>query len=214
MKKVFLMFTLFAGTSCYAQSNDNGWRSSDNGGGTTNSQQSDNSNTASDNGACINVPVTLTGNTQEVTVGNQLPVMTNEKTYVYYHKRGHRRVRRSDEFASMPDPRASQPLLISCKKDAQGMPSQAYTVTLNTSNDHAMACPGATLNLQADISVQQDNEYTGNYPTSAGDKNDYKLVSKRTFRRTERKMRNADRKEKRVARLTGGPVSSSTSTSM
>jgi len=187
MKKLFLMCTIFAGASSYAQS--------------------------SVNTSCINVPVILTGDAKEVTVNSLLPNATKEKTYVYYHTRGHRKIDRAAEFADVPDSRASRPLLISTTKNAVAMPSQAYTVSLTTPDDRAKACPDQTLNLQANIKVEQDNEYTGNYPT-ASDKKDYKLVSKRTYKRTARKMHNAERKEERVARLTGVRVSSSTSPSM
>jgi hypothetical protein len=178
------MCTIFAGASCYAQS--------------------------SDNAACIDVPVSVTGNTQEVTVNNLTPAFTKDQSYVYYHRRGHRKVTIAPEFADVPDPRASRPILISTVKNAQGAPSQAYTVKLNSPDDRARACPDSTLNLQANLTVEQDNEYTGNYPT-ASDKKNYKLVSRRTYRRTERKMRNAERKEERVARLTGTSVRTSTS---
>jgi len=181
------MCSIFAGASCYAQTTDNA--------------------------ACINVPVTLSGNAQEVTVNNLAPNFTKDQTYVYYHRKGHRKVTIAPEFADIPDQRASAPILINTTKNPQGTPSQAYKVTLNSQDDHAKACVDATLNLQANLTVEQDNEYTGNYPT-ASDKKTYKLVSRRTYRRTERKMRNAERKEERVARLTGGRVGSSTSPSM
>jgi len=183
MKRILVICTIFAGASCYAQT---------------------------DNPACLDVPLNVTSNTKEVTVGATLPNMTTEQTYVYYHRRKHSKRSLAPEFADVPDNRASNPILLSRDKDIQAAQPQSYSVTLATPEDRMKVCPDSTLNVQANISVEQENEYTGNYPT-ANDKKNYKLVSKRTYHRTARKMRNAERKEERVARLTGVTVHTSTS---
>ena len=181
MKQILMMFAIFAGASCYAQTEDQ---------------------------ACFNVPLNLTGNTKEVTVGGTLPGMTTEQTYVYYHRRKHAKRALAPEFADVPDAKASNPILLNRDKEMRAMQPQSYKVTLNTAEDQMRVCPDSTMNVQANINVEQEGEYTGNYPTTA---KNYKLVSKRTYKRTARKMHNAERKEERVARLTGVTVHTSTS---
>lgn len=158
--------------------------------------------TAAQRTACLNVPVTLTADTKEVTLQGAPPSTTTDKVYVYYHRR-HRRRALAPEFADLTDSRASNPILLSTTKDMQAVP-QSYKVTVNTTENSVKACPDQMLTIPANINVEKESEYTGYYPAAA--KSTYKLVSRRVYRRTERKMRKAERKEAKVARLTGVTV--------
>src|SRR6202012_5623132 len=89
--------------------------------------------------ACIDVPVTLTADTKEVTLEGAAPSTTNTKTYVYYERR-HRRRALAPDFADLTDPRASNPILLSTEKDMQAVP-QSYKVTVNSNEDHIKVCP-------------------------------------------------------------------------
>ena len=152
--------------------------------------------------ACLNVPVTLTADTKEVTLEGAPPSTTTDKVYVYYH-RNHRKRSLAPEFADVPDPTASNPVLLSTTKDMKAVP-QSYKVTVNTTQDRIKVCPDLMVSIPANINVEKESEYTGYYPAAA--KSTYKLVSRKVYRKTARKMRKAERKEARVARLTGVPV--------
>jgi len=154
--------------------------------------------------ACIDVPVSLSADTKEVTLEGAPPSTTTEKVYVYYDRR-HRRRNLAPEFADLNDPKASNPVLVSTTKDIQSVP-QSYKLTVNTPENNVQVCPDVPLTVQANINVEKESEYTGYYPAAA--KNTYKLVSRRVYRKTARKMRKAERKEERVARMTGMPVNS------
>jgi hypothetical protein len=154
--------------------------------------------------ACLDVPVSLTADTKEVTLEGAPPSATTEKVYVYYDRR-HRKHNLAPEFADLNDPRASTPILVNTDKNVQPVP-QSYKVSVNTPEDNVRVCPDVPLNVQANINVEKESEYTGYYPAAA--KNTYKLVSRRVYRITARKMRKAERKEARVARLTKMPVNS------
>jgi hypothetical protein len=154
--------------------------------------------------ACLDVPVTLTADTKEVTLEGAPPSTTTEKVYVYYDRR-HRKRNLAPEFADLNDPRASNPILVNTEKNIQPVP-QSYKITVNTPEDNVRVCPDVSLNVQANINVEKESEYTGYYP--AATKNTYKLVSKRVYRIAARKLRKAERKEARVAHLTKMPVNS------
>ena len=153
--------------------------------------------------ACLDVPVTLTADTKEVTLDGGTPVTTTDKVYVYYHRRKQAKRPLSPDFSDVPDRQASNPVLLSVTKNVQTLP-QSYKVTVNTTDDNVRVCPDSTLSIPANISVEKVSEYTGNYPATA--KKNYKEVSKRAYKRIARKMRKAERKENKVARLTGVPV--------
>lgn len=152
--------------------------------------------------ACIDVPVNLTADTKEVTLQGAAPSTTTDKVYVYYERR-HRRRPLAPEFADLTDSRASNPILLSTTKDMQAVP-QSYKVSVTSNDNSVKACPDQPLNITANVNVEKESEYTGFYPAAA--KASYKLVSRRTYRRTERKMRKAERKEEKVARMTGVTV--------
>jgi len=151
--------------------------------------------------ACLDVPVTLDADTKEVTLQAAAPSNTLNRTYVYYERK-HRRRPLSPEYSDLTDPRASNPVLIRTSKDMSPVP-QTYKVSLNTSENRVKVCPDQTVSIPASINVEKESEYTGYYPAA---KANYKLVSRRVYRKTERKMRKAERKEARVARMTGVTV--------
>jgi hypothetical protein len=153
--------------------------------------------------ACLDVPVSVTADTKEVTLDGGTPITSTDRMYVYYHRRKMARRHLSPDFADVPDPKASNPVLLSVTKNVQTLP-QSYKVTVNTPDDHVKVCPDLTLNIPANINVEKVSEYTGNYPATA--KKNYKEVSKRSYKRIARKMRKAERKESKVARATGVPV--------
>jgi len=174
MKRIFLMFILFGTAHCFAQNQSN----------------------------CLNAPISLTNTTKEVTVDGNTSA-TLEKQYVYYHrKRGHKRPL-AQEFSDIPDPKSSNPVLLSKTKTTKALP-ESYKFTVNTPQDHAIVCPDSLLSLPANINMEKVSEYTGYYP--AGAKKSYKEVSRRVYMKTARKMRKAERKESRVASLAGVPV--------
>ena len=153
--------------------------------------------------ACINVPVNLTGDdSKEVTLDGAAVQNTTDKVYVYYHKR-HRRRALSSDYADLTDPKASTPILVS-KTDKMSAVPQTYRVTVSTPDNSVQVCPDQTLDVATNINVEKESEYTGYYP-KATSKN-YKLVSRRVYRKTLHKMRKARRKENRVSQLTGVEV--------
>jgi hypothetical protein len=153
--------------------------------------------------ACLDVPVSVASDPKEVTLESAPPVTTTDKVYVYYHRKKHSKRHLAPEFADIPDPNASNPVLLSLTKNVETVP-QSYKVTVNVPEDHIMVCPDTMLSVPANISVEKVSEFTGYNPATA--KKNYKEVSRRTYRKIARKMRKAERKENRVARLSGVPV--------
>jgi len=153
--------------------------------------------------ACINVPVNLSGDMKEVTLNSSgQKVTTTDDVYVYYHRKRHRHAT-EHPIAEISDPYPSKPLLVSATQDVQTVP-ESYKVTVNPTENSVTVCPDSTLNLTANINVEKTSEYGGYYPSK--DKKEYKQISKRKYKRTARKMRKIDRKEAKVAHLTGVKV--------
>ena len=154
--------------------------------------------------ACINVPVTLTGNMQEVTLNSDGQQMTtSDNVYVYYARKRHKRHETAYPIADVNAKYPSKPILLRSEKDVQSMP-QTYKVSLSTPNNTVNVCPDSTLNIAANINVEKTSEYSGYYPNK--NKKEYKCVSKRKYKRIARNMRKAERHERRVARLSGVKV--------
>jgi hypothetical protein len=172
MKPILLVAIAFSTTSCFAQQSQ---------------------------APCFNVPVTLSGNTtKEVSVTADATKSSTNCTYVYYHRRRNHKRPLADMYSGLTDTHASTPILLSTKKDMQPR-TQSYKVTVNSPDATVTACPDSTLNLQANISVEQESEFTGFYPI---ENKNYKLVSRRVYMKTKRKMCKAMRDENKVARLT------------
>lgn len=157
---------------------------------------------------CFNVPVTLTGTTKEITVGgNGTTKTTTEGTYIYYKMK--RKGTLAPEFADLREPNASAPLLLSSSKTVESV-AQTYRVSLATpsNQNNVVVCEDKSLDLTADINVEKVGAYSGFYPSST--KNKYKEVSKCVYRKVARKIRKAERKEEKVAKMTGVKVKTET----
>jgi len=154
--------------------------------------------------ACLNVPVTLTGDTKEVTLQSSAPISTTESVYIYYHKKHHRH-EVANANPDIPDAYPSAPLMVS-SKDVMRSEPETYKVSVTTPQDQLKVCQNQAAEVEANLGVEKISQYTGYYPGTA--KKNYKEVSKRVYRRTARKMRKVHRKEERVARLTHANVNS------
>jgi hypothetical protein len=152
--------------------------------------------------ACVNAPLNLSNTTKEVTLGGDAVSTSLQSTYVYYHKR-HRRHALAPEFSDLNDPTASTPVLLSKSKSVTAIP-QTYKVTVSTSNSNIQVCEDQPVNLSADINVEKTNEYTGNYPSKSNKQ--YKEVKKHVYKKIAKKMRHAEKKEAKVARLSGEEI--------
>jgi len=154
--------------------------------------------------ACITTPVALTGDQKEVTVGNsgQTETFTNSN-YIYYERRRHKR-EVAHAIPGIASAYPSKPLLISSTKDVEVIPD-SFRVTANTPQSTVTACPDVTTDIAANINVEKISSYTGYYPGNTNNKT-YKMVSKRDYKIAARKMRKAERKDRKIARRTGVKV--------
>lgn len=154
--------------------------------------------------ACIVAPVNLTGDMKEVTLNSSgQKLTTTDNVYVYYHRRRHKKKEMAHSRPEIADAYPSRPILLRSTSDVTTVP-ETYKVTVNTPDNTIKVCPDSVVSLTANINVEKTSEYTGNYPDK--DQKQYKKVSKRVYRKTARKMRKVDRKENRVASLTGVAV--------
>ncbi len=152
--------------------------------------------------ACVTVPVNLISDTHEVTLDNRNAVKTTtENVYIYYSRRKRERPL-APEFADLKDPKASNPVLLSTNKNVEVIP-QSYKVTISTPNSRILVCEDKPLDLTANVNVEKTGSYTGYYPSST---KKYKEVSKRTYKKAARKMCKAQKKQQKVAKLTGTTI--------
>ena len=148
----------------------------------------------------LDVPLNLNSASKELTLDCAEPKITTRNTYVYYHKNKHRDHALAPAYSDLDDPRASTPVLLNTTKKVEAVP-QTYKITVSTPDNNVKVYDDRPLDVAADINVEKISEYTGYYPSYA--KKQYKEVSKRVYRKSERKMRKAIHKEEKVARLTG-----------
>ena len=158
--------------------------------------------------ACITAPVKLTTDQQITLPASDQKITTDNKTYVYYERKHHKRHDAAYPIADISDKYPSRPIMISDEKDADVMPV-TYNVTLSTPENTVSVCPNNTLNINANVNVERVASYTGNYPTS-GDHKQYKKIKKRAYKMVARKMRRIKRKEEKIARRTKTTVDVST----
>jgi hypothetical protein len=154
--------------------------------------------------ACVTAPVTLSDNMKDVTFnssGQKLSTTTN--VYVYYHRKKHGKNAVAYPIAGIHDDYPSHPLLLKSSTEVKVLP-ETYKVSVSAVDNSVSVCPDSTLNLATNINVEKVSQYGG---FSTKDKKEYKEVSKKTYRKTERKIRKIDRKEDKVARMTGITVS-------
>jgi hypothetical protein len=157
------------------------------------------------NTACILAPVNLTGNMKEVTLNSSgQKVTTTENVYVYYHKMRHKKNAPAYPIAAIADAYPSAPLLLRTEGNVEVVP-ETYKLSVSTPGDVVRVCPETPLNVTTNINVEKVSAFGGYYPAKA--KTQYKEVSKSVYKRCARKMRKAERKENRVAKLTGVQVS-------
>lgn len=154
--------------------------------------------------ACFSVPVSITQDTKDVTLtASGQKITSTNNTYVYYSRKRHKRHEAAYAVAGVPAKYPSKPLLLNTSQKVDVVP-ETYKVAVNAASNSATVCPDSTLNVAANISLEKTSSYAGYYP--AGPKNEYKAVSKRAYKRSARKMHRIERKEAKVAKLTGVPV--------
>ena|GEM_PF-3407757 len=154
--------------------------------------------------ACISTPVTLTPGSNEITLNTAgQKVKSTDDVFVYYHRRKHKKHQEMNVIPGVADDNPSAPLLLRADNSVDVVP-ETYRVSLSTPENTVTVCPDSTLNITANVNVEKTSEYTGNYPGK--DKKEYKLVSKHVYKKSARKMRKVERKETKVARMTGVEV--------
>lgn len=153
--------------------------------------------------ACVSVPINLLSDSHDVTLDNRAVKTTTKNVYIYYSRKKRDR-QLAPEYADLKDPKASNPVLLSSSKHVEPLP-QTYRVTLSTPNNRALACEGKTLDLTANVNVEKTSSYTGYYPEST---KNYREVSKHIYKKAARKMCKVQKKQQKVARMTGLPVGS------
>lgn len=154
--------------------------------------------------ACINVPVQVTPDESQIKLQSSgSEVTTNDKVYVYYARKHHKKGETANTVPGINDEYPSKPIMVDATKNEDVIP-ETYSVTLSNSQNTVSACADSTLNLTANINVEKTSTYTGNYPKD--DHKVYKKVSKRQYKMITRKMRKADRKANKIAKRTGVPV--------
>lgn len=153
--------------------------------------------------ACITAPVNITSDPKEMTLtANGQTTTTNNNVYVYYHRKRHKKSEAAYSVANVPDAYPSDPLLLNTTKKVTPVP-ETYKLSVNSADNMITVCPDSTANVAATINVEKTSEYAGYYP---GAKNEYKKVSKHIYKKSQRKMRKAQRKEAKIARATGVEV--------
>lgn len=152
--------------------------------------------------ASLEVPVNLNSDLKEITLEGGETSTSIGNTYIYYHMNRHRNRILAPEYADLNanDERASTPYLLNTTKKVEAIP-QTYRVTVSTPDNNVRVYSDQPLDLTADINLEKTSEYAGYYPSKTSTQ--YTEVSKRVYRKSARKMRNALRKQHKVAQLTG-----------
>ena len=153
-------------------------------------------------GTSVSGQVNLSANQVTITSSGNKSV-TNEKQYIYYTRRHHKKHDREFAVAGIKDKWPSAPLLLNADKKVVALP-EAYNVSLNAPGN-ATICPDSVANVQATLNVERVSSYTGNYP-GVTDNATYTKVCKHKYKMAARKMRKIKRNEEKVARKTGHAV--------
>ncbi len=154
--------------------------------------------------ACLNVPVEVKPDVSQLTLpASGSKVTTQNKTFVYYARKRHKKNDPQFPVAGLNEQYPSDPVQIKEWKDITIRP-ETYTVSMGSTNTNVAACLDRTVSLTANVNVEKTSTYTGNYPQS--DHVTYHKVSKRDYKMIARKMRNAERKADKIAKRTGQPV--------
>ncbi len=152
---------------------------------------------------CVSGQVNLTANQVTITSSGDKSV-NNEKQYIYYSRRHHKKHEHEYAVAGISDKWPSRPLLLNASTKVVALP-ETYSVNLSAPGS-VTVCPDSTANVAATIAVEKVSSFTGNYPAGATDNSSYKKVSKHHYKVAVRKMRKIKRNEERVARKTGHAV--------
>jgi len=150
--------------------------------------------------ACVNAQINIDAQPVSITANGQQNQVT-QKAFVYFHvkKLHHRHLYTNAEIV---DSHPSKPLLLSTTTKDVLVP-QTYNVTVTGQNENQTVCADSTVTVAANINVEKTSTYSGYYNNT---ENTYTRVSKGVYMRAERKMRKAERKEEKVARITKTPV--------
>ena len=133
---------------------------------------------------CFNVPVTVSGDSREIICDTIHKHQHRQCIYLLSPQKGPARL-----YGRLQRPdgcQCSKPILLR-EKDITKIVPQAYKVTVTSPESTVTACKDSTLDVNATINVEQETEYTGNYPTTAN-RNNYQLVSRKHYRKAERKL--------------------------
>jgi len=151
--------------------------------------------------ACVTAPVNLTGDNKTMTLtSSSQKVTTTDDVFVYYHRKHHHRHDVANVNPDINDKYPSKPILLRTTNDVEVMPV-TYNISVTTPDSMVSVCPDSTLNLTTNINVEKSSEYSGYYPDK--DKKQYKEISKRKYKRIARNLRKEERKERKIARLSG-----------
>lgn len=160
--------------------------------------------------ACLNVPLNLSSTTKEVTLESGTVKTTANDVYIYYVRKRDNKDPLPARFADVPNAaRASEPLLLDQSDKVEAVP-QTYKVTVSAIDNNVKVCEDKPLDVATNINVEKTSSYAGYYPTV--NKNQYKEVSKRVYRKVARKMCKVNRKEAEITSLTGVEVHSCSTT--
>jgi hypothetical protein len=124
---------------------------------------------------CDNMAVNINSEPKEITVSEPSEIV-KKKTYVYFKKGcGCTDCGPSWSKEAYENGILSRPLLVKTEKEAAPL---TYKVTTN-STGNAVVCKGKTTEVNADIIVEKQNEYTGYNPDDV--KKEYIEVSRREY---------------------------------
>ncbi len=150
--------------------------------------------------ACVKVPVDVKPDVSQITLpASGSKVTTDNKTFVYYTRKRHKKNEAAYPVAGLSEQYPSKPLEVADRKDMSIQP-EAYTVSLSNTKSPVAACENQTLNLTANVNVEKTSTYTGNYPHDGH--TSYQKVSKRHYKMIARKKHNAERKANKIAKRT------------
>lgn len=151
--------------------------------------------------ACVNVPVQVTPDVNQITLpASGSKVTTNNKTYVYYERKRHKKDDVAYPVAGLNAQYPSDIMEVDQRTDMSIRP-EMYTVSLNGNQTEVAACENRPLSLTANVNVEKTATYTGNYPAASNNAT-YVKVSKRHYKMIARKMHNAERKANKIAKKT------------
>jgi hypothetical protein len=152
---------------------------------------------------CVNVPLSVSSNTNDLTLEGGGINYINDRVYVYYHRKKCKKDDQSYVSAAIPDQNPSKPLLLSNCTRSEAIVSR-YKLSITPQNTFAKVCSDTMLNVATNIGVEKETGYSGFLNKG---KTEYRLVSKHAYKKAARKMSKAAKKESKVEYATGVNVS-------